>query len=102
MRAQAGCSLKAIEAALASRQWAKAAQIVEMQEESVARPYLRVIADHYAEVRDYSLAQKYYVASKNPRMAIDMYIKVSLHIAEASEGIQALEGTRATVTVWTW
>lgn len=75
---QAGCSLKAIEAAISSRQWAKAAQIVEMQEDSVARPYLRVIADHYADVRDYSLAQRYYIASRNARMAIDMYIKVSI------------------------
>eukprot|EP00048_Salpingoeca_helianthica_P023440 m.24360 g.24360 ORF g.24360 m.24360 type:complete len:1745 (-) comp8673_c1_seq1:35-5269(-) len=72
---EAGCSLKAIEAAVSSRQWAKAAQIVEMQDDSVARPYYRVIADHYAEVRDYPLAQRYYLASKNPRAAVDMYIK---------------------------
>jgi intraflagellar transport protein 172 len=73
---QAGCSLKAIEAAVASRQWAKAAQIVDMQDDAVARPYYRVIADHYAEVRDYALAQKYFLAAKNPRAAVDMYIKV--------------------------
>ena len=75
---EAGCSLKAIEAAMASRQWAKAAQIVEMQDASVARPYLRMIADHYAEVRDYALAQRYYVAGKNARAAVDMYIKVGV------------------------
>eukprot|EP00052_Salpingoeca_macrocollata_P025012 m.226452 g.226452 ORF g.226452 m.226452 type:complete len:1747 (+) comp22359_c0_seq2:150-5390(+) len=72
---EAGCTIKAIEAAINSRQWAKAAQVVELQDEAVARPYFKMIADHYAEAREFQQATKYYVAAKNPQCAIDMYIK---------------------------
>ena len=40
----------AIEAAIGSRQWAKAAQVVDMQDEDLARPYYKQLADHYAQV----------------------------------------------------
>lgn len=40
----------AIEAAIAARQWAKAAQVVDMQDEATAKPYYRVLAAHYAQV----------------------------------------------------
>jgi len=49
-----------------------------MQEEVVGRKYYKVIADHYAEVRQYGIAQKYYLAANTPRNAIDMYIKASM------------------------
>ena len=47
---EAGCSVKAIEAAIHSRQWHKAAQIVEIQDEAIAMKYYSIIAQHYAEV----------------------------------------------------
>eukprot|EP00051_Salpingoeca_urceolata_P019102 m.274557 g.274557 ORF g.274557 m.274557 type:complete len:1824 (+) comp19348_c0_seq8:278-5749(+) len=72
---EAGCSIKAIEAALDSRQWAKAAQVVEMQDEAIAKKYYRVIADHYAEVRDHKLAERYYLKARAAQPAVDMYIK---------------------------
>eukprot|EP00042_Codosiga_hollandica_P051782 m.643612 g.643612 ORF g.643612 m.643612 type:complete len:1752 (+) comp58351_c0_seq22:791-6046(+) len=71
---EAGCNVKAIEAAIQARQWAKAAQVVEMQEDSIGRKYYKVIADHYAEVRQFAIAQRYYLAANQPRSAIDMYI----------------------------
>lgn len=40
----------AIEAAIGARQWAKAAQVVDMQDEDLARPYYKQLADHYAQV----------------------------------------------------
>ena len=51
-------SIKAIEAAIHSRQWSKVIQIVEAQEESVARKYYKVIADHYAHVGELAAAER--------------------------------------------
>lgn len=81
---EAGCNVKAIEAAIQARQWSKAAQIVELQEEAIGRQYYKLIASHYAEVRQYSIAQKYFLAARAPREAIDMYIKAGM-FSEAHE-----------------
>ncbi|XP_077991845.1 intraflagellar transport protein 172 homolog [Glandiceps talaboti] len=70
---EAGCSLKAIEAAIQSRQWNKAVQIVELQDASVASRYYHKIAKHYSSIGDYETAEKYYVRADMPREAIDMY-----------------------------
>uniref|UniRef100_A0A8C5PFA7 IFT80/172/WDR35 TPR domain-containing protein n=1 Tax=Leptobrachium leishanense TaxID=445787 RepID=A0A8C5PFA7_9ANUR len=52
---EAGCSVKAIEAALAARQWKKAIHIMELQEpNSVSSFYLRV-AQHYASTQEYEV-----------------------------------------------
>ncbi|KAA8582872.1 hypothetical protein FQN60_015418, partial [Etheostoma spectabile] len=53
---EAGCSLKAIEAAIAARQWKKAVHILELQEDSSAGKYYVKIAQHYASMQDYELA----------------------------------------------
>lgn len=37
------CSIKAIEAAIQARQWNKAVQIVELQEDNVAERYVELI-----------------------------------------------------------
>ena len=47
---EAGRTEKAVEAAIGARQWAKASQVVEMQDSSVAKPYYGLLADHYSEV----------------------------------------------------
>ncbi|XP_070555163.1 intraflagellar transport protein 172 homolog [Ptychodera flava] len=70
---EAGCSIKAIEAAIQSRQWNKAVQIVELQDPSVASRYYHKIAKHYASIANYETAEKYYVRADMPREAIDMY-----------------------------
>lgn len=71
---EAGRMEKAIEAAIQARQWTKAAQIVDMQEESVAKPYYIPLAEQYASVRDFSSAKKYYIKARNPKAAIEMYV----------------------------
>ncbi|KAI9201990.1 uncharacterized protein BJ171DRAFT_584638 [Polychytrium aggregatum] len=71
---EAGCSLKAIEAAIASKQWRKATSIVDsLQPIESGRPYLIQLAKHFAETHDYALAEKYFVAYGRPQDAVDMY-----------------------------
>jgi intraflagellar transport protein 172 len=66
--------VKAIEAAIQSKQWNKAVQIVEMQEDSVAVRYFRQIAQHFASINNYESAERYYVKAGVPQDAVDMYV----------------------------
>lgn len=52
------CSLKAIEAAIAARQWKKAVHILELQEDSSAGKYYVKIAQYYASLQDYEVRVK--------------------------------------------
>eukprot|EP01135_Chromosphaera_perkinsii_P005322 Nk52_evm3s343 gene=Nk52_evmTU3s343 len=72
---EAGCSVKAIEAALASRQWNKAVQIVDIQTPDIANRYYKQLANHYAQVADYKVAEKYYVKANLNSEAVAMYTK---------------------------
>lgn len=51
-------SVKAIEAAIHSRQWNKVMQIVETQEEVVAQKYYKVIAEHYSSSGELAQAER--------------------------------------------
>lgn len=51
------CSLKAIEAAIAARQWKKAVHILELQDDSAAAKFYFKIAQHYASVQDYEVRE---------------------------------------------
>uniref|UniRef100_A0A665WJI3 Intraflagellar transport 172 n=1 Tax=Echeneis naucrates TaxID=173247 RepID=A0A665WJI3_ECHNA len=55
---EAGCSLKAIEAAIAARQWKKAVHILELQEDPSAAKYYMKIAQHYASMQDYKVREQ--------------------------------------------
>ena len=49
--------MKAVEAAISSRQWNKAIQILEVvQDPAVAGKYYKKIAQHYANMGDYEVA----------------------------------------------
>jgi len=74
---EAGASEKAIQAAIASRQWNKASQIVEILDPETSAPFYEAIADHYCEVQEFELAEGCYVKANNAKKAIDMYIKNS-------------------------
>ena len=54
---EAGNVIKAIESAIKGRQWMKASQIVETQEQSVAGPYYKIIGDHFASVKKYRVCK---------------------------------------------
>ncbi|OWF38575.1 intraflagellar transport protein 172 homolog [Mizuhopecten yessoensis] len=70
---EAGATKKAVEAAINSRQWAKAVQILELQDPSMSAKYYKKIADHYASVGELETAERYYVESGCTREAVDMY-----------------------------
>ncbi|GLD73924.1 intraflagellar transport protein 172 homolog [Lates japonicus] len=70
---EAGCSLKAIEAAIAARQWKKAVHILELQEDSSAGKYYVKIAQYYASMQDYEVAEQLFVKGGHIKDAIDMY-----------------------------
>jgi intraflagellar transport protein 172 len=46
---------KAVEAAIGSRQWAKAEQILELQDSEMASRYYKRIGDHYASIAEYEV-----------------------------------------------
>ncbi|XP_051816621.1 intraflagellar transport protein 172 homolog [Acanthochromis polyacanthus] len=70
---EAGCSLKAIEAAIAARQWKKAVHILELQEDSSAGKYYMKIAQYYASMQEYEVAEQLFVKGGHIKDAIDMY-----------------------------
>ncbi|XP_026197771.1 intraflagellar transport protein 172 homolog [Anabas testudineus] len=70
---EAGCSLKAIEAAIAARQWKKAVHILELQEDPSAGKYYVKIAQYYASMQDYEVAEQLFVKGGHIKDAIDMY-----------------------------
>uniref|UniRef100_UPI003AACFFE7 intraflagellar transport protein 172 homolog isoform X1 n=1 Tax=Centroberyx gerrardi TaxID=166262 RepID=UPI003AACFFE7 len=70
---EAGCSIKAIEAAIGARQWKKAVHILELQEDSSAGKYYLKIAQYYASMQDYEVAERLFVKGGHIKDAIDMY-----------------------------
>jgi intraflagellar transport protein 172 len=75
---EAGEHEKAIRAALDSRQWSKAAQLVEdTLRGDVCKPYYSRIAAHYREAQRYDLAEKYYIQAGKASDAVDMYTRAN-------------------------
>ncbi|KAG7460913.1 hypothetical protein MATL_G00203920 [Megalops atlanticus] len=70
---EAGCSSKAIEAAIGARQWKKAVHILELQEDRASAKYYLKIAQHYASVQEYEVAERLFVKGDHIKDAIDMY-----------------------------
>ncbi|XP_064196298.1 intraflagellar transport protein 172 homolog [Anguilla rostrata] len=70
---EAGCSSKAIEAAIGARQWKKAVHILELQEDRAGGKYYLRIAQHYASVQEYEVAERLFVKGDHIKDAIDMY-----------------------------
>ncbi|TMW62984.1 hypothetical protein Poli38472_005602 [Pythium oligandrum] len=70
-------STKAVEAALNSRQWAKAGQLVETLEDDIALPYYRRLARHYQDAQQYELAERCFIKADAARDAVEMYTRVN-------------------------
>ncbi|KAL3276031.1 hypothetical protein HHI36_020760 [Cryptolaemus montrouzieri] len=71
---EAGATLKALDAAVAAKQWKKAVHIVKVVEMSDSvKKYYVALADHFASVKDYNLAEKLYIAGGMYREAVNMY-----------------------------
>lgn len=78
---EAGCSVKAIEAAIQARQWNKAVQIIELQDDEEMEKYYLILAKHYAHVQEYQAAERFYVRAGLPRAAVEMYTKANKYEA---------------------
>ena len=61
-------SVKALEAAIAARQWKKAVHLLELQEDQSFGKYYLKIAQHYASVQDYQVPGQ--EAVKDPGNAV--------------------------------
>eukprot|EP00761_Pharyngomonas_kirbyi_P006752 gb/GECH01006760.1/.p1 GENE.gb/GECH01006760.1/~~gb/GECH01006760.1/.p1 ORF type:complete len:1732 (+),score=261.24 gb/GECH01006760.1/:1-5196(+) len=76
---EAGQYTKALDAAINSRQWNKAVQILESLEDSdMSRKYYQTIASHFEETERYREAERYYVKAGVPGSAIEMYSSVGM------------------------
>nr|XP_025839786.1 intraflagellar transport protein 172 homolog isoform X1 [Vulpes vulpes] len=70
---EARCSIKAIEAALGARQWKKAIYILDLQDQNTASKYYPRVAQHYASLQEYEIAEELYIKGDRTKDAIDMY-----------------------------
>ncbi|XP_078506239.1 intraflagellar transport protein 172 homolog [Lissotriton helveticus] len=75
---EAGCSVKAIEAAIGARQWKKAIHILDLQDGKSATKYYHKIAQHYASAQEYEVAEHLYIKADQTKDAIDMYTQAGL------------------------
>ncbi|KAI8804484.1 hypothetical protein BJ742DRAFT_824622 [Cladochytrium replicatum] len=71
---EAGQSVKAIESAIAAKQWKKAVGIVDsFQPPEKGKPYFLQLAQHFREAGELANAEKYYVLAGKPNDAVEMY-----------------------------
>jgi len=76
---EAGQLIKGLDAAIESRQFKKALQIVKVVEDKEAvRDQYTKIGDYYKQVDDHAQAENCYLSGGNPKLAIDMYSSVDL------------------------
>eukprot|EP00878_Enallax_costatus_P040062 GHUV01046039.1.p1 GENE.GHUV01046039.1~~GHUV01046039.1.p1 ORF type:complete len:267 (+),score=86.37 GHUV01046039.1:352-1152(+) len=72
---EAGSTLKAIEAAIAARQFTKAAGIVDFLEPAKAQPYYRRMGQHYEEANNRQEAERYMLRAGAPMDAVEMWMR---------------------------
>ncbi|KAL1502378.1 hypothetical protein ABEB36_007525 [Hypothenemus hampei] len=74
---EAGCTIKALDAAVKARQWKKAVHIIKVIDDpETVKNYYETLANYFASVKDYSVAEKLYVACGMYKEAVDMYNEV--------------------------
>ena len=65
---EAGQYVKAVEAAISSRQWAKAVEFVDKLEPKISLPLYKRIAVHYEETSQYAEAERFYLKAHCPQV----------------------------------
>ena len=72
---EAGRTMKALDAAISARQWKKAVQIIQVVDDSTGElnQYYFKLGQHYASVREYKMAETFYMQGDNYKQAIEMY-----------------------------
>eukprot|EP00002_Diphylleia_rotans_P027200 TRINITY_DN5444_c0_g1_i2.p1 TRINITY_DN5444_c0_g1~~TRINITY_DN5444_c0_g1_i2.p1 ORF type:complete len:1218 (+),score=289.45 TRINITY_DN5444_c0_g1_i2:1863-5516(+) len=74
---EAGKTVKAIETAIKAEQWTKAVKLVETQDVGTSVEYMKRIALHYAETKNYQLAEKYFIQAGLHEDAVEMYTRAN-------------------------
>ena len=77
---EAGKTIKALEAAINARQWKKAVQIIQVIDDSSGdlNKYYFKLGQHYAGLREYKMAEKFYLSGNLYKHAIEMYNSAGL------------------------
>ncbi|CAG0880914.1 unnamed protein product [Cyprideis torosa] len=71
---EAGKTVKALDAAIAGRQWKRAAQIIQViQDPEILQKYYGKLAQHFASIGEYGQAEDFYLKGGLHREAIEMY-----------------------------
>ena len=72
---EAGKTLKALDAAISARQWKKAVQIIQVVEDDSGElnKYYFKLGQHYASLREYKMAEKFFLSGNFKKHAIEMY-----------------------------
>ena len=72
---EAGRTLKALESATNAKQWKKAVQIIQVIDDSSGdlNKYYFQLGQHFASVREYRMAEKFYLEGGQHKNAIEMY-----------------------------
>ncbi len=72
---EAGRTLKALEAAINASQWKKAVQIIQVIDDNSneLNKYYFKLGQHFASVREYKMAEKFYMDGNMQKQAIEMY-----------------------------
>lgn len=67
--------MKAVDAAINSRQWKKAVDILATQDPDSVSVYYKKIADHFSGVQEFDVAEKFYIKANHPKECIEMFNK---------------------------
>ena len=72
---EAGRTLKALESAVNAKQWKKAVQIIQVIDDSSGElnKYYFHLGQHFASVKEYRMAEKFYSDGGMHKHAIEMY-----------------------------
>ena len=72
---EAGKTVKALDAAITARQWKKAVQIIQVIDDSSGElnKYYFKLGQHYAGLREYKMAEKFFISGNLYKHAIEMY-----------------------------
>ncbi|XP_046396687.1 intraflagellar transport protein 172 homolog [Ischnura elegans] len=73
---EAGRNVKALETAVNARQWKKAAQIIQVIDDTnTVMKYYEMIAKHFVSAKDYSVAEELYLKAGLYKDAVEMHIE---------------------------
>eukprot|EP00929_Paragymnodinium_shiwhaense_P046200 TRINITY_DN2351_c0_g3_i1.p1 TRINITY_DN2351_c0_g3~~TRINITY_DN2351_c0_g3_i1.p1 ORF type:complete len:1765 (+),score=574.01 TRINITY_DN2351_c0_g3_i1:160-5454(+) len=78
---EAGCSTKAIDAAMSARQWTKAEQLLDQTalaaDADFAKPFYEKLAQHYAASRHFDQAERAFTKAHMPQLAVKMFVEAN-------------------------